>query len=43
MRAYSIDKVIIDVEQSCLSRVMFAVGSLVRVKKIKYMEIITTN
>ena len=29
--SYSIDEVIVDVEQSCLSRVMFTVGRLVRV------------
>ena len=39
MRAYSIDEVIIDVEQSCLSRVMFTVGRLVRVKKIVRTEV----
>ena len=30
---------IIDVEQSCLSRVMFTVGRLVRVKKIVQTEV----
>ena len=39
LRAYSIDKVIIDVEQSCISRVMFTVGRLVRVKKIVRTEV----